>query len=156
MLPPSGQVNVSAPLSVLKTTMVLSASPMSSRCFRMAPTLSSICFMPASSRPIVGLAVLIDPVLLREERPDVHAGRVVPDEERLAILLGLVHEVAGALHEHFVERRHVVLGLHDEMSCMLGTFDMSGNGGSGPSSTIFCLPILPQRGCSVGSSVSVA
>ena len=29
---------------------------------------------------------------------------------------------------------------------MFGTFDMSGNGGSGPSSTIFCLPTLPQRG----------
>ena len=42
------------------------------------------------------------------------------------------------------------------MSCMFGTFDMSGNGGSGPSSTIFCLPTLPQRGISVGSSVSVA
>ena len=36
---------------------------------------------------------------------------------------------------------------------MFGTLDMSGNGGSGPSSTIFCLPTLPQRGISVGSSV---
>src|SRR5262245_43682089 len=41
-------------------------------------------------------------------------------------------------------------------SCMFGTFDISGNGGSGPSSTTFCLPTLPQRGISVGSSVSVA
>src|SRR5262245_5641162 len=41
-------------------------------------------------------------------------------------------------------------------SCMLGTLDISGHGGSGPSSTIFCLPPLPQRGISVGSSVSVA
>jgi len=41
-------------------------------------------------------------------------------------------------------------------SCMFGTFDMSGNGGRGPSSTIRCLPTLPQRGISVGSSVSVA
>src|SRR5262250_1265790 len=41
-------------------------------------------------------------------------------------------------------------------SCMFGTFDMSGNGGSGPSSTIRCLPTLPQRGISVGSSVVVA
>ena len=31
-----------------------------------------------------------------------------------------------------------------------------GCGGSGLSSMIFCLPILPQRGCSVGSSMSVA
>ena len=42
------------------------------------------------------------------------------------------------------------------ISCMFGTFDMSGNGASGPSSTIFCLPISPQRGISVASSVSVA
>ena len=27
---------------------------------------------------------------------------------------------------------------------------------SGPVSSIFCLPTLPQRGCSVGSSLSVA
>src|SRR6516162_9307273 len=39
--------------------------------------------------------------------------------------------------------------------CMLGTFDMSGNGGSGPSSTILCFPTLPQRGIMVASSVSV-
>src|SRR6185437_6682001 len=41
-------------------------------------------------------------------------------------------------------------------SCMFGTLDMFGNGGSGPSSTILCFPILPQRGISVGSSLSVA
>ena len=51
VMPPSGQVNTSAPLSVVKTTMVLLASPMSSSCFSSAPTLSSICAMPASSRP---------------------------------------------------------------------------------------------------------
>src|SRR6476469_5457244 len=39
------------------------------------------------------------------------------------------------------------------MSCMFGTLDMSGKGAKGPSSSIFCLPTLPQRGCSVGSSV---
>src|SRR5262249_25371570 len=42
------------------------------------------------------------------------------------------------------------------MGCMLGTLDMSAYGGSGPSSTILCLPTLPQRGISVGSSFSVA
>src|SRR5215472_763741 len=41
-------------------------------------------------------------------------------------------------------------------SCMLGTFAMSGYGASGPSSAIFCLPTLPQRGITVASSVSVA
>src|SRR6516162_6079548 len=45
--------------------------------------------------------------------------------------------------------------LRNGKSCMFGTFDISGNGGSGPSSTILCLPTLPQRGCrshSCGSS----
>src|SRR5215470_9677123 len=46
--------------------------------------------------------------------------------------------------------------LRNGTSCMLGTLDMSGKGGRGPSSTTFCLPTLPQRGSSVGSSVSVA
>ena len=51
VIPPSGQVKTSAPLSVVKTTIVLSASPMSSKCFRSVPMLSSISAMPASSRP---------------------------------------------------------------------------------------------------------
>src|SRR6516164_9628524 len=48
------------------------------------------------------------------------------------------------------------LAFRNGMSCMLATLDMSAYGGSGPSSTIFCLPTRPQRGISVGSSVSVA
>src|SRR5262245_3474408 len=48
------------------------------------------------------------------------------------------------------------LAFGNARSCMFGTFDMSWNGGSGPSSTIFCLPTLPQRGISVGSSTLVA
>ena len=83
---------VSAPLSVVKTTMVLSSSPMSSSFFSTEPMLSSICFMPAS---------LIAPVLaaappsmswyfVRQHGGDVHARRVVPDEERLAGRLRIV------------------------------------------------------------------
>src|SRR5262245_255699 len=41
-------------------------------------------------------------------------------------------------------------------SCMFWTSDMSGNGASGPSSTIRCLPTLPHRGMTVSSSLSVA
>src|SRR5690348_2373498 len=48
------------------------------------------------------------------------------------------------------------LAFRNGMLCMLGTFDMSGYGGSGPSSSMRCLPTLPQRGISVGSSLSVA
>src|SRR5512133_21564 len=49
--PPSGKVWTSAPLSVVKTTMVLSSAPMSSSFLRTTPMLSSICFMPASLIP---------------------------------------------------------------------------------------------------------
>src|SRR5262245_57191559 len=42
------------------------------------------------------------------------------------------------------------------IGCMLGTLAISGYGGSGPSSTMRCLPTLPQRGITVGSSTSVA
>src|SRR6476646_7173060 len=48
------------------------------------------------------------------------------------------------------------LALRKGRSCMFGTFDMFGNGGSGPSSTIRCLPTLPHRGISVWSSLSAA
>ena len=41
-------------------------------------------------------------------------------------------------------------------SCQFCMSFMFGNGANGPSSTIFCLPTLPQRGISVGSSTSVA
>src|SRR5262247_766124 len=49
--PPSGKEMASAPLSVVKTTMVLSSWPMSSSFLRTTPMLSSSCFMPASLRP---------------------------------------------------------------------------------------------------------
>src|SRR5215470_5028727 len=51
VMPPSGKVKVSAPLSVVKTTMVLSSCPMSSIFLRTTPMLSSICCMPASLVP---------------------------------------------------------------------------------------------------------
>ena len=51
VVPPSGKGEVSAPLSVVKTTMVLSSWPMSSSFLRTTPMLSSICFMPASLMP---------------------------------------------------------------------------------------------------------
>src|SRR5258708_38716615 len=49
--PPSGKVMFSAPLSVVKATMVLSSWPMASSFLSTSPMLSSICFMPASLRP---------------------------------------------------------------------------------------------------------
>src|SRR5262245_32070637 len=49
--PPSGKEIASAPLSVVKTTMVLLVWPISSSFLRTSPMLSSICFMPASLTP---------------------------------------------------------------------------------------------------------
>ena len=51
VVPPSGKVIVSAPLSLVKTMIVLSSWPMSSSFFSTTPMLSSSCFMPASLRP---------------------------------------------------------------------------------------------------------
>src|SRR5437867_5552879 len=51
VVPPSGKVKVSAPLSVVKTRMVLSSSPIASSFAITTPILSSICFMPASLTP---------------------------------------------------------------------------------------------------------
>src|ERR1044071_6637678 len=50
-MPPSGKEIVSAPLSVVKTTIVLLSWPMSSSFCRTTPILSSICFIPASLTP---------------------------------------------------------------------------------------------------------
>src|SRR6478735_6349287 len=49
--PPSGKLIASAPLSVVKTTIVFSSWPISSNFFRTTPILSSSCFMPASLTP---------------------------------------------------------------------------------------------------------
>jgi hypothetical protein len=51
VVPPSGKVKVSAPLSVVKATMVLSSWPICSSFWSTRPMLSSICFMPASLTP---------------------------------------------------------------------------------------------------------
>src|SRR6476659_7396538 len=51
VVPPSGKVMVSAPLSVVNTTMVLLVCPIASIFCRTTPMLSSICFMPASLMP---------------------------------------------------------------------------------------------------------
>ena len=96
--------------------------------FITAPTMSSSCAMPASciGPAVLGRAHLL--VLLREVRDDVHARRVEPDEERLAVLLGLVDELERACRG---SRRRPSPCAPDR-AC--------------PASSIFCLPILPQRG----------
>ena len=90
--PPSGKVMVSAPLSVVNTTIVLLSWPMSSSFFSTTPMLSSICFMPASLTPQSLPPGSPDhgQVLVRQHGRDVHARRVVPGEERLVGLLRVV------------------------------------------------------------------
>ena len=82
-VPPSGQENSSAPLSVEYMTMVLSAMPSSSSLSSSRPTSPSCSTMPSGYVPEPGLA---DRLRL-QVREDVHARRVRPDEERLARLV---------------------------------------------------------------------
>src|SRR5262249_25586758 len=156
VLPPSGQVNVSAPLSVVKTTMVLLASPMSSRCLRSSPTQSSSWAMPASSRP--KLVLLFCMALYFLDRNVQTCMRVVLCQTKNGLPACLALSINSQERLTSTSSNVVMsyLAFRNGMSCMFGTFDMSGNGGSGPSSTTFCLPILPQRGISVASSWSVA
>ena len=104
--PPSGQVKFSAPLSVVKTTMVLLSKPMSFSFFITEPTMSSSCAMPASwmDQPFSELRIFS--YFSREVRDDVHAGRVEPDEERLVVRLGLVDELERVVADFVVDRLH--------------------------------------------------
>src|SRR6516164_382231 len=60
VLPPSGQVKFSAPLSVEKARIVLFSRPLSRRYFMTAPTMSSSCAIPASwmLQPFSGVRML--------------------------------------------------------------------------------------------------
>ena len=60
---------------------------------------------------VVALIVHLRLVLLRQIGEDVHARGVVPDEERLAGRLGLIHEPLRVLNQNFVEGLHVVFGV---------------------------------------------
>src|SRR6185437_16770619 len=59
----------------------------------------------------IALRVHLRLVLLREEGEDVHARRVVPQEERFARLFRLIHETLRMPDKHFVEGFHVVLSV---------------------------------------------
>src|SRR5215469_5182373 len=61
-------------------------------------------------RAVIALEIHHRLVLRRDVGKDVHASGVVPDEEWLAILLGLVHGAGGVSDEHFVKSRHVIFG----------------------------------------------
>src|SRR5262249_47425788 len=59
---------------------------------------------------VVALGVHHGLILRRDVGEDMHAGSVMPNEEWLAVFLGLVHKAVGVLDEHFIEGLHVVLG----------------------------------------------
>ena len=86
VMPPSGQVKTSAPLSVVKMTMVLLASPISSRCWSKSPTHRRIApfrLLPGHNCPVR----FIIGYTSHKIREDMHPCGVVPDKERLAGLL---------------------------------------------------------------------
>jgi hypothetical protein len=60
---------------------------------------------------VIAVGIHLRLVLLRQVGEDVHARGVVPDEERLAGLLSLVHERLAVVDQHRVERLHVVFGV---------------------------------------------
>ena len=104
-------------------------------------------------------------ILLREVRDDVHAGRVEPEEERLAVGLGLVHElervvedlVVHGLHPLRIERAGVLdLLLADLAPARLhGRVVRVGRPASGPCCAGRPCPSAPADSCGApGSSIA--
>ena len=96
----------SVPLSVVNTTMVLSSTPMS---LSFSITRPTIVVELGHAGFVNGPAVLRIAhrfVFRRQVRDDVHARRVEPDEERLAVGLGLVHEFERQIADFVVHRFH--------------------------------------------------
>src|SRR6476469_278891 len=82
VMPPSGQVNTSAPLSVVKNDdRVVGLADVVEMFQQCADTVIHLCHA-GFFEPIVCIAVLHRAVLLRQKRPNVHARGIVPDEER--------------------------------------------------------------------------
>ena len=106
--PPSGQVKFSAPLSVVKTTIVLSSRPASFELLHdRADDVVELRHAGLVDGPaVLGVAHLL--VLLGEVRDDVHARRVQPEEERLAVALGLVDELGRVVEDLVVDRLHAL------------------------------------------------
>ncbi len=117
--PPSGHVKFSVPLSVVKHDdgVVVEALVLQLLHHR-APMSSSICAIPASSmdQPFVRVAQRL--ILRREMGDDVHASRVEPDEERLAVGLGLVDELQREVADL------VVHGFHPLRTEFAGVLDL--------------------------------
>ena len=87
-------------------TMVLSSTPMSLSFFiTVADDVVELGHAGFLNGPAV-LRVAHRFILRREVRDDVHARRVEPDEERLVVGLGLVHELEREVEDFVVHRLH--------------------------------------------------
>src|SRR5215472_2083145 len=89
--PPSGKVIDSAPLSVVKTTIVLSSCPICSNFANTADIVVELLHAGFLDAPVLAtfFAQHVQ-IFLRQHGGDVHACRVVPDKEGLLCFLGIV------------------------------------------------------------------
>ena len=133
MVPPSGQVNFSAPLSVANTTMVLSAMPSASSLASSSPTTQSSSCIPSAYRP--------SPVLSRQR-----SDRRVQTCMRVV----LCHNRNGlpAWWARSMKSRERASRSSSMVSMRLRV--------SGPVSVMVWRPTRPKRSSSVGSSASLA
>ena len=92
VVPPSGKVIVSAPLSVVKTTMVLSSlAHLLELLQHEADVVVHLLHAGFVDAPVLAAGLTHHgQILVRQHGGDVHARRVVPDEERLVGLLRIV------------------------------------------------------------------
>ena len=140
VVPPSGKVMVSAPLSVVNTTMVLLSWPMSSSFFSTyADVVIHLLHAGFVEAPVLA-AGLADHglVLVIQHGRDVHARRVVPGEERLVGLLRIVaiEEVDDLGRDFLVDtlrslerQRSLVVALLSFGSAVGDVHDSTGRGG---------------------------
>src|SRR5262245_11716283 len=133
VVPPSGQVNTSAPLSVDHITIVLSAMPRSSSFLRSWPTIPSCSTMPSGYVP-------------RPVTPCDSFFRCV----KMCIRVELNQQKNGL--PSFCDFS-MNLSAPSRNSSSIVSMRLVFNG---PVFSIFCLPTLPNCGSSVGSSLSVA
>ena len=105
---------------------------------------------------VIALVIHHRLIFCREIGEDVHARRVVPDEERLAVLLGLVHEVRWYARRARRRRSPCRIWQGDLFARSGDRPSYSGTAAAGLRRRSSACRRLPQRGSSVGSSTSVA
>ncbi len=105
VLPPSGQVKFSVPLSVVNAMIVLSRLQLGQQA---ADHVVELRHHGLFQVPLV-VAGHLRLIFRRQMRDDMRAGGVHPQEERLVLLLDLVDELHRVVEDVLVDRLHVVL-----------------------------------------------